>query len=107
MYFSNYNYADDCPVCGEKDELEKYQGARMGSTAWGHAIQCCSRKCGLRYRIKLQIGSVTKSLSLFDIDEDLVIVKVNGEFGGYEMHLSKSKLALRAQINRLKRILKC
>ena len=41
-----YYFAEDCPVCGEKDELEKYKGARRGNTSWGHSYSCCSDKCG-------------------------------------------------------------
>ncbi len=36
--------APPCPNCGKED------GARMGSTVWGHNYSCCSDKCGLEYR---------------------------------------------------------
>jgi hypothetical protein len=44
-----YHFADDCPNCGEKDALNAWKGARMGSTAWGHDYMCCSEKCGMEF----------------------------------------------------------
>lgn len=32
----------DCPICGKKE------GASMGSSSWGHNIECCSQECGER-----------------------------------------------------------
>jgi hypothetical protein len=31
---------EPCPVCGKED------GARQGSTEWGHREMCCSPECG-------------------------------------------------------------
>lgn len=44
-----YNWAGDCPYCGEKDALWAYKGARVGSTRWGHNYSCCSEECGVAF----------------------------------------------------------
>jgi Zn ribbon nucleic-acid-binding protein len=44
-----YFMAEDCPQCGQKDEPDRWLGARMGSTMWGHNYSCCSDKCGHAY----------------------------------------------------------
>lgn len=45
-----YYLVEDCPECGEKDEINKWKGARMGSSSWGHNYSCCSERCGLAFR---------------------------------------------------------
>jgi hypothetical protein len=45
-----YWLAEDCPNCGERDSLDAWKGARMGSTRWEHGYSCCSEKCGMEYR---------------------------------------------------------
>ena len=47
--YSPYNLVEDCPECGQKDELNKWGGARMSSTEWGHSYSCCSEKCGIAF----------------------------------------------------------
>ena len=87
MNYNNYNWADDCPVCGQKDELDMYLGARRGSTSYGHSVSVCSDKCGKRYRIWLNLGKATK---ISDIDyED-------------SKYASNSKTSLRNEIKRLR-----
>jgi hypothetical protein len=49
MHNKGYDWAEDCPNCGQKDEYEQYKGARHGSTAWGHNYMCCSAKCGKEF----------------------------------------------------------
>lgn len=49
MKFREYWLADDCPNCGQKDEINAWKGARMGSTEWGHDYTCCSEKCGREF----------------------------------------------------------
>jgi len=63
-----YHFADDCPNCGEKDELNKWKGARMGATKWGHDYLCCSDKCGYEFlnsekRKKLEISRLEQQIS--------------------------------------------
>jgi len=91
MNFNQYNWAEDCPVCGQKDELDKYRGARQGKTSYGHSISVCSDKCGKRYRIWLNLGKATK-ISEFDYEE--------------AMDASNSKTSLRNEIKRLQNKLK-
>jgi hypothetical protein len=49
MSYKIYNFAEDCPNCGQKDSYESYKGARMVSTEWGHRYMCCSDKCGKEF----------------------------------------------------------
>ncbi len=39
-----------CANCGKID------GGFMGSTRWGHDYQCCSDRCGLRLKKKIENG---------------------------------------------------
>lgn len=48
--YKHYRMADDCPHCGQKDEQDKWKGARMGSTSWGHDYMCCSDGCGVAFK---------------------------------------------------------
>ena len=48
--YKQYWMAEDCPNCGQKDELDKWKGARMGSTSWGHDYMCCSDACGTAFK---------------------------------------------------------
>lgn len=48
--YKHYWMADDCPHCGQKDEVDKWKGARMGSTSWGHDYMCCSEACGVAFK---------------------------------------------------------
>ena len=50
MFIEPYYLAEDCPQCGQKDEINKWRGARMGSSSWGHDFSCCSNKCGIAFR---------------------------------------------------------
>ena len=71
IYYKN----DDCPNCGQKDEMWANKGASMGSTTWGHDFLCCSEHCGreflnspkhkqlMRERIKAQIEILERQLS--------------------------------------------
>lgn len=69
-----YQFVDDCPMCGQKDEENLYKGARVGSSDWGHSYLCCSEKCGRaflnspqhkkleRLRIRSKIASLKAEL---------------------------------------------
>ena len=69
-----YLFADDCPMCGQKDEAEMWKGARIFNTEWKHHYLCCSDKCGRaflispkhkeleRLRIKGRIADLEKAL---------------------------------------------
>lgn len=48
--YKQYEMAEDCPQCGQKDEPYKWKGARMGSTSWGHDYMCCSDACGIAFK---------------------------------------------------------
>lgn len=48
--YKQYWMDNDCPQCGQKDELNKWKGARMGSTSWGHDYMCCSDACGIEFK---------------------------------------------------------
>lgn len=46
-----YWITHDCPNCGAQDEPNKWGGARMWSTAWGHGFSCCSEACGTAFAL--------------------------------------------------------
>jgi len=92
MSHQRYIRADDCPVCGKED------GARCGSTEWGHSVSVCSRKCGKRYKIWLNLGKAKNTTSVFCVDPDFIVVSG----GGGTLYLSQSKICLRNTIKRLR-----
>ena len=48
--FREFDYIrEDCPVCGKKE------GATTGATSWGHNYSCCSDKCGIELKKRLDI----------------------------------------------------
>lgn len=66
-----YFLAEDCPVCGCKDEPETWGGARMSSSRWGHNFACCSDKCGLELAKRLQAQE-----KAFKREERYVVIKI-------------------------------
>ena len=111
-----YFFAGDCPVCGCKDSFNAWGGARRGDSSWGHDVMCCSTRCGKRYALWLKMGKVTKTTDCDPFspqDYDEIEIKIHCPNESYDdknpfeqLTVSESKLSLRAEINRLKRLVK-
>jgi len=101
-------YLNDCPVC-------KTGKAMTSCSSWGHAIPVCSRKCGHRYRIWLQIGKATDrgyEFGMMDCSDDSFTIRLHsksfwGKNDAFEVvGADEGKIALRAEIKRRGSLLK-
>ncbi len=88
--------ADDCPNCGQKDSEGAWEGARSGSSEWGHPFMCCSNACGIRLGKRIENGMI----NIHNINQSLY------GFDRYYKPIDKRKIALRIRIKQLEHKIK-
>ena len=77
MSCCNYAKLEDCPNCGAKE------GARMGSSSWGHNLSCCGDECGKAVAKKIETNvskrKYKKKLQkYYDLKEELRALRYEG-----------------------------
>ncbi len=89
MTGGQYHFVEDCPNCGEKDELNQWKGARMHSSSWGHPYACCSDACGVALKKSRKLKELTlmdKQIQLSGLRHELSVLEK--EIGALEAELA-------------------